>query len=299
MGPSRPGIRQGWDATPKKARTQAGAMRWVPLTVLAMLLLSGCASDSPVLPDPEGGPLQPAQTDDAGSGQDGNQTDDGNETVPGGNETAEGGEGNETVPGNQTGNGTAGPIFFDGAEGDASQWAITSNLYVNVNLNPPNGPPPAPQNPDDQETDEAHPDDAGWAIVADPFHAGAHSWGNTYPDNYRSRMTSSPLAIPAGGATLSYWVMGGAEDNTVDGIHVLVGETADALAEVAYHSGVIEGWTLFEVALDSLAGKTAVLQFRFDSDISCSNQSPPEEGGALCAPGWDAGGLFLDDILVA
>ncbi len=184
--------------------------------------------------------------------------------------------------------GPGAPIFFDGAEGDASQWTITAFVYINGNF-------PAPANNNDEyETTQTHPD-GGWTQGTTQFHAGAKSWGTTYPDNLRTRMTSAPFEVPASGATLSYWVKGGAEENNVDGIHVLTGASPTALTKVAYHTAVIADWTEFSVPL--LAGPT-VVQFRFDSDVGCSNESPPPQGGAACAAGWDGGGMFLDDILV-
>jgi hypothetical protein len=175
------------------------------------------------------------------------------------------------------------PLFFDGGETDTSQWTLTSNVYINTNIDPM-----IPS----EELPEDHPS-GSWEIVDSDFHDGAHAWGNAYPDNYRARMTSVPVTIPAGGATLSYWIKGGAEDNAVDGIHVLAGP-ADALVEVAHHSGLIADWTQFTVAL--AAGET-VLEFRMDSDISCSNDGPPN--GSICGAGYDGGGLLLDDITVA
>jgi hypothetical protein len=175
------------------------------------------------------------------------------------------------------------PLFFDGGETDTSQWTLTSNVYINTNIDPM-----VPS----EELPQEHPS-GSWEIVDSAFRSGTHAWGNAYPDNYRARMTSVPFTVPAGGATLSYWVKGGAEDNGLDGIHVLAGP-ADALAEVAYHSGLIADWTQFTVALP--AGET-VLEFRMDSDISCSNDGPPD--GSVCGAGFDGGGLLLDDIAVA
>lgn len=188
--------------------------------------------------------------------------------------------------------GTAGvPVFLDGAEGDTSQWVITSNIYINANL--PNAPG-APATPDTFESTQAHPD-GGWRQVTSAQHTGAKSWGTTYPDNYRSRMTSVDIPVPAGGATLSYWIKGGAEDNGVDGIFVLTG-TGSTFTQAAYHTGTFADWTEFTLPL---AGGPIKVQFRFDSDISCSNEGPAEGGDDLCGAGWDGGGLFLDDIKVA
>lgn len=192
--------------------------------------------------------------------------------------------GNDTVLVLASPGGPGAPIFYDGAEGDASQWTITSNIYIDLNLNPPAGT-------DNEELDAAHPE-GGWVQVEGG--RSGKAWGTPYPDNYRTRMTSVALQVPAGGASLSYWIKGGAEANSVDGIHVLVG--ADELAEVAYHTGVIADWTQFTVSVP--AGEQKV-QFRYDSDVSCSNEGPPAGGENACGAGFDGGGLLLDDITVA
>lgn len=187
--------------------------------------------------------------------------------------------------------GPGAPIFFDGAEGDASQWTITSHVYINLLL-------PAP-NPTYETTTTPHPE-GGWVINDADKKTGAKSWLSPYPDNYRTRMTSVAFNVPASGATLSYSLKGGAESNTVDGVHVLVGESAAALTEVAYHTGAAIDWTQFTASLSSLAGKSGVVQFRFDADSGCSNDGPPGPvAGQICGAGFDAGGFRIDDIQVA
>lgn len=181
-----------------------------------------------------------------------------------------------------TGGGAA--LFFEGGESDTSQWTLSSNVYLNPNLGTP-----------DAELPEAHPD-GDWAITDSGARTGTHAWLAPYPDAYRGRMTSVAIPIPAGGATLSYYVKGGAESNSIDGVHVLVAEEGGEFAEVAYHSDVIADWTLSEVDLGDFAGKSVQLQFRMDSDMGCSSSPSPPAG---CGSGYDAGGILVDDITVA
>ena len=172
------------------------------------------------------------------------------------------------------------PLFFDGAEGDASQFTITSNVLL-TNI------APAPS----QELAAAHP--TKWSQVTDAAHTGTKSWSSHYPDNYRSRLTTIAITVPAGGASLSYWAKGGAESNGIDGLHVLVNG-----AEVALHNAVPD-WTQFTHAVP--AGELKV-EFRFDSDSGCSDDTPGPAGdpsGQVCGGGFDQGGLLLDDIQVA
>lgn len=185
--------------------------------------------------------------------------------------------------------GPGGPTvhFFDGAESDASQWTITSNVFVVSSNLAPGGP--------DEEVPREYPE-AAWAQTEAEKHEGSKSWYSQYPDNYRTRMTSVPIKVPAGGASLTYWVKGGAEANGIDGLRVSVGP-AGSLTEVKYHEGVIGDWTRINVKVP--AGDI-VLEFRFDADASCGNAGPPAAaGGSICGPGYDAGGFWVDDIKVA
>lgn len=176
------------------------------------------------------------------------------------------------------------PLFFEGGEADTSQWTLSSNVYLNPNLGTP-----------DEELPQDHPE-GDWAIVDTDARTGTHSWLAPYPDGYRGRMTSVAIPIPAGGATLTYHVKGGAEANNIDGLHVLVAEEGGEFQEVAYHTDVIADWTLSEVDLAAFAGKSVQLQFRMDSDLGCSSSPSPPAG---CGAGYDAGGILLDDITVA
>jgi hypothetical protein len=176
-------------------------------------------------------------------------------------------------------------VFFEGGELDASQWTLQSRIYFNSNL--------GSQVPT-QEIAQNHPD-GGWRITDGDARDGTNSWTTPYPDNYRARMTSVAFTVPAG-AVLSYWVKGGAEANNVDGLHVLVGAAPASVERVAYHTGTIADWTEFTVDLAAFAGQEIVLQFRFDSDVSCSSDTGLPAG---CGAGYDGGGFFLDDITVA
>lgn len=177
------------------------------------------------------------------------------------------------------------PLFFDGGETDDSQWTLQSRIYFNPNLQGSTGA---------REIPEDH--DAGpWAITDAEARTGTHAWLHPYPDNYRTRMTSVPIAVPAGGAALSYALRGGAEETGVEGLFVLVGLEGEALEVVAEHRGAIAEWTLFEADLPE--GSVQV-EFRFDSDLSCSNDSGPPPGFS-CGDAFDAGGFRLDDITVA
>jgi hypothetical protein len=180
------------------------------------------------------------------------------------------------------------PAFLEDGEADESQWTVSSNVFVNPNADPTG------MLPSGFELDQENPS-GPWVITDAGAHGGTHAWTTPYPDNYRSRMTSVPIKVPAAGATLTYWVKGGAESNGVDGIHVLAGPDADTLEEVAYTTGAVPDWTAFTV---DLPGGETVLQFRMDSDISCSNDSPPAGGSNACGAGYDGGGFLLDDITV-
>lgn len=170
------------------------------------------------------------------------------------------------------------PLFFDGAEGDASQWTISSNVWFFEIFTGT-----------EEEFDAEHP--AGmWEQSTAAAHEGTKSWYSHYPDNYRTRMTSVAIEVPAGGATLSYWLKGGAEANGADGVHVLVNDV-----EVALHNDAPE-WTQFTHPVP--AGSLKV-QFRFDADAGCSSDGPPEAAGSnLCGAGYTAGGFYLDDVRV-
>ncbi len=171
------------------------------------------------------------------------------------------------------------PLFFDGAEGDASQFTISSNVWFYDVFTGT-----------EQETPAPYPETA-WAASADAAHSGTKSWFSSYPDNYRTRMETVTVKVPAA-ATLTYWVKGGAEGNGVDGLHVIVNG-----AEVALHNNVPE-WTMFSAPV--AAGDAKVL-FRFDSDAGCSDQSPPagDPSGMVCGAGYDLGGIYVDDIQIA
>lgn len=275
-------------------------MRWIALVSLIALLLAGCTSGGEdVLPDPD-----TSSIDDGDGGNGGDTGNDGNGTAP---PPPDGGDGNETAPpeGNGTvpGNGTDGnstppapePVFFDGAEGDASQWTITGMVFVNPNLDGDTGQQtteqPNPGNPEDP-----HPEGVQWSASAAQARTGTASWYSEYPDNYRTSMVSVAFEVPAGGATLTYRLLGGAEDTGVEGLFVLAGPAGGARSVVAEHRNALpDGWNEFTV--DLAAGSTQI-EFRFDTDLSCSNYSsaPP---GFSCGEGYDAGGFYLDDITVA
>lgn len=178
------------------------------------------------------------------------------------------------------------PLLSDGAEGDASLWAIASEVVINGNA------PPAPPIPSGQP----HPL-GPWGQVTDQFHLGAKSWHAHYPDNYVSTMTlAKALGVPAGGATLSFWAKGGAEANGVDGLFVNVGADATHLENQIYQATVYGDWTQFSLKVP--AGPL-VVQFVFQSDVSCSSEPAPTGNAAACGAGYDAGGYWVDDILVA
>ncbi len=179
------------------------------------------------------------------------------------------------------------PFFTDDAEGDASKWVITSELVINPNL--AGDPVPSGQ---------PHPS-GPWRQVTDQFHAGAQSWHAHYPDNYVSAMTiAAPLEIPPGGALVSFWTKGGAEDNGADGLFVNAGPAADQMENIIYQAAAIPEWKQFYFEAEP---GPLVFQFVFMSDISCSSEPAPVGGadGIACGPGWDLGGFWVDDIQVA
>ncbi len=178
-------------------------------------------------------------------------------------------------------------LFLDDAEGDASKWTITSEVVVAPNIAV-----------DPQGSGQEHPL-GPWRQVTDQFHLGAKSWHAHYPDNYVSTMTlAAPLTIPPGGATVSFWLKGSAEDNSYDGIYVNTGADAGALENQVYQAAEYKDWTQFSFTVP--AGPL-VLQFVFKADISCSSEPQPVGGGdgTVCGPGWDGGGYWVDDIQVS
>lgn len=202
-------------------------------------------------------------------------------------------DGNATVIVVATAAGAGAPLFFDGAETDASQWTIASKVLV-TNL-----PTLVVPSPEGQELAADHPG-GKWAQTTDEHLTGAKSWHVAYPDNMRAKMTS--VAIPAGGAshTLTYAYKGGAEGTSVEGLFVLAGPAGGTLQVLAHHSGAAVGWTTESLLLPTVDGDLQI-QFRFDSDISCSSDPqtvPPTDPAGACGEGYDAGGYWLDDITV-
>lgn len=180
------------------------------------------------------------------------------------------------------------PLFFDGAEGDASQWEITETIYLVDNI-----AEAAPS----REVGDDHPTGEPWAPSDANQRTGAKAWHPSYPDAFRTRMVSVAIEVPAGGADLTYWVKGGAEIATADveGLFVLVGPEGEDREVVQHQQGNFADWTSFTVPLE--AGMVQV-EFRFDTDASCSDESdaPPGFG---CGEGADGGGYWVDDITVA
>lgn len=175
-----------------------------------------------------------------------------------------------------------GPLFFDGAETDGSQWAFSNELVIDLIL-------------EREATGREHPE-GGWAASTAQAKSGTKSWHAPYPDHYEGRMTS--VATPTAASTLTYWYKGGSESNDVDGLYVLAGPDAGALAEVAYHGGAAVDWTPVTV---SLPAGSKVVQFLMYSDASCSSDPVPVGGadGAACGAGWNAGGFYVDDVTLA
>lgn len=170
------------------------------------------------------------------------------------------------------------PIFFDGAEGDASQWTLSSKVLI-VDFF---GNVPVTETPVDHPTGK-------WQISDKEAHTGSKSFWSDYPDNYRGRMVSLAVNVPGNGGELSFWYKGGAESNGYDGLFVYVNGSpvVEALA------GLPIDWTRFAA---TVPGGEVTLEFRFDSDPSCSSVSGAPAG---CGDGWDAGGFYIDDIAVA
>ena len=195
---------------------------------------------------------------------------------------------NATILVAATEGGAGAPLFFDGAEGDASQWVIASKVLV-TNI--------APMVPE-QELAADHP--SKYAASTDEAQTGTKSWHVAYNDNLRARLTSVPIA-GAGGHTLSYALKGGAEGTSIEGLFVLAGPADGALAVIAHHSGEAIDWTTFTASLPASAGPLKV-EFRFDTDVSCSSGTatvPPDDPVGVCGVGYDAGGYYIDDITVA
>lgn len=202
-------------------------------------------------------------------------------------------EGNATVEVLATAaSGPGGPTihFFDGAESDTSQWTITSNILVTDNLVGEAG---------QEELDQEYPEKA-WAQSEAEKKNGAKSWYSQYPDNYRTRMVSVAITVPAGGATLSYSIKGGAEKagGEVEGLFVFAGPEGGERAQLAGPlNGLYPDWKAFQHKVP--AGKIQI-EFRFDSDGSCSNDSDLPANPVLnCGEGTSGGGIWLDDIKVA
>lgn len=169
-------------------------------------------------------------------------------------------------------------IFFDGAEGDGSAFTFTSNVYVaDVSTG------------ETMELPTEHPDGSWEKSTVEPY-AGTASWWSQYPDNYRARMTIASVTMPAPGM-LTFWMRGGAEANGMDGLFILVNDE-----EKGYYSDDLGGWAQVQIPLPSGDVK---IEFRFDSDLSCSDQTNiPGSGGLICGNGFDKGGIWIDDIAI-
>lgn len=175
------------------------------------------------------------------------------------------------------------PLLFDGAEGDASLWTLHDELVVDANAG--TGVP----------SGAAHPV-GGWFQDAAVFRTGAKSWHSHYPDNLVATLTTAQaIEVPEGGATLSFYAKGGAEDNSFDGLWVNVGSDVAALENIIYQAVVFEDWTQFSYRLEP---GPQFVQFLFKSDISCSSEPQPVGGPGACGAGWDEGGFWVDDIQV-
>ena len=192
------------------------------------------------------------------------------------------------VPGGTTGSDpSAGAIFFDGGEGDTSQWTIASTVLAadpvgGCNLAKDTGAPFA--------TGEK------WGLATDQARTGGASWHVAYKDNIHSVMTSVSVDVPAAGGHLSFAFRGGVEANCADGLHILAGPAAASLTELEFLQAVSDSWSTRSYPLP--AGAT-VISFQFDADVSCSDDSGAPPGGVLtCGDGFDKGGYWLDDIAV-
>lgn len=170
--------------------------------------------------------------------------------------------------------------FYDGGESDASQWTLTSKILIGDAVTHTVQP-----------TEADHPT-GGWEQSDAQKKEGAKSWFASYPDNYRGTMTSVVIDLPAP-AKFTFQYMGGAEGNAIDGLRVLAGPEG-ALVEKAFYSGPGVPWTKASFPIGP--GKVQIA-FQFDSDFSCSNDT--NQVGDICAAGFDAGGYYIDEIMVA
>ena len=188
-----------------------------------------------------------------------------------------------------------GAIFYDGGEGDASQWTLKSTvLFIDTIA----GVAPT--------TDTGAPYEAGctntettackWMLTDKAAKTDTHSWASNYPDDYRGLMTSKTFTL-SGAGTLSFAIKGGAEQNNFDGLHVLAGPPGSP-TELALIEDTYADWATRSFAVTG-SGDFAIV-FQFDADSSCSSASGEPPGGVLtCGAGFDQGGYWLDDITVA
>ncbi|MCA1819616.1 MAG: hypothetical protein LC620_06150, partial [Halobacteriales archaeon] len=205
-----------------------------------------------------------------------------------------------------TAGGAAGPIFFDGAEGDASQWTITSVLMVQDGITMIVQPACDPTNtacaPYPGPCKIGGTDQCKWFIDSSAAKTDAKSWHSGYPDLYRSTMTSKDIPIPAGALShqLSFYIKGGAEQgNGIDGLTISAGPSG-ALVALPLINDIYDEFTLYTLNIDaSVNGKNFQVAFQFDSDSGCSdNSGVPPNLPIVCAAGSDKGGYWLDDITV-
>lgn len=179
-------------------------------------------------------------------------------------------------------------IFFDGGETDTSQWTISSTTYV-VTSNVVGGP--------DQTAPAPVPTGEKWVITDAEHKTAGHSWSSQYPDNYETKMDSVSIKLPAGKHSLSFALKGGVEQNGADGLHVLTGADASTLAEAKFIDESLSAWKTYTIAV---SGSTLVIEFKFDADASCSDEtSVPDNPVLSCGAGYDQGGYWIDDITVA
>lgn len=174
-------------------------------------------------------------------------------------------------------------LLSDGAEAAPTAWVFTNELVIDTVATK-------------VRTGQEHPQ-GGWVQTADEAHMGSQSYHAPYPDHYEAKMTTAaPIPIPEGGATLTFWLKGGAEDNSYDGLYVNSGTDPAALENQVYQAAAFAEWTQFSFTLEP--GDQTV-EFVFKADASCSSDPEPVGGPGACGPGWELGGYWIDDITLS
>lgn len=141
------------------------------------------------------------------------------------------------------------------------------------------------------------PNAGSWERQEGYGHSGERSWRTNYEDLTVSNLTLPRLWLPAEGAVLEFWSLGGAESNGFDGLYVHAIDSLGNIAELARLQNDGPNWRAHRI---ELPGGVQDVQFQFRADAFCGGTPLPVNGAAVgaCHTGYDAQGFWIDDIQV-